>query len=766
MIKNDQKFRNIRPPEFTSSVLRFERWFDRDNPISYRNIPELDRLITGQQWLSLTQAPCATTLKGGPKTFLKANQALAHELGIKTKNNEEELVKVITLKPNSGYESDEDETHLTPVDEVLGLFQSSVPASPESLSDDGYQKVVRKGLAKSIQLEYSDPWKIQASRALCSVREKTPPELRIWYADLHRISDPIPPELLGQKFWEGMRVKKRVRPVHFHKIKNIECSLHLIKYHTHWGSKLWLLAKDKTSKMSIWAETLKKRLKAFLKGEPDPVWSKNQLEQYYTDFSRREYSHRALRLIEVLKTLSGMFVQRYLTFPEEIWTWEKFDVYNLKNLSFLLTDEFFDGECTESVLDIVTYYKSLKTHRKLFKRIAMNSLPVESVLDKVEDWLRADIPVWKAILARPDSEHKAWQIGIYCQSRGCGTPPMIDVLRSKKKFVETVTIPAEPLPSWKRILLVAGLKEILLKVPDEAFTGLVNKASITVTTSACLEKTVKEGGTTQAIADELGRLGPNHKIPITDLLTGKVKEWVDQSTLELGEKIFWHCVRKILSTPPEELRKVSLLVVKEPGKARCVTKGLSYLKVVLDVISKICSQPLKKGIASSHSGMSKESHGWEFFKSFFGLDEPSLFSITKIEKQKTGPNTFNCIETYRDVFVSSTDYETATDYMGYEVAHIISDAWMTKCGIPPVLRGIVIETCYKPREISFSATGPIRNLGLPTDVKDVRKVTSSRGVLMGDPLTKPCLHLVNVLARTIAMKLPEASFLQRVVYQS
>lgn len=43
-----------------------------------------------------------------------------------------------------------------------------------------------------------------------------------------------------------------------------------------------------------------------------------------------------------------------------------------------------------------------------------------------------------------------------------------------------------------------------------------------------------------------------------------------------------------------DLKKVFLTVVNEPGKARSVTKSHASLKIVLDQVSKICCSVLRK----------------------------------------------------------------------------------------------------------------------------------------------------------------------------
>jgi hypothetical protein len=77
---------------------------------------------------------------------------------------------------------------------------------------------------------------------------------------------------------------------------------------------------------------------------------------------------------------------------------------------------------------------------------------------------------------------------------------------------------------------------------------------------------------------------------------------------------------------------------------------------------------------------------------------------------------------------------------------------MLKSGIPSILRGIVTNICYKPRIVEFTATGLFANIGTVVDKDDhINSVILERGVLMGDPLTKVVLHLVNILVRTISI---------------
>lgn len=756
------------------SKLSFGVWFDRNDPLSIKSVPELERYATGQHWVSIKQAPCATSLKmSGSSSLTKDSDIILTVGGPIVKDIQEDSDLKVENLPDSYIrdnfsddgESDDILNIENPSDAELSKFLTGKEPTPDPDNLEGLWERPKRTKGK-FRFQYDDPWKIFAGRILASVRSNgSKPELSVWYGDLNRLQDPIPTRLLGNSFRAGLKSKKKTHPIRFHLIKNVECQLHLIKFHTHWGNTLWKLANG-SDITANWARTLKERIKSFIKGRADPLWSNRERAQYYADPENiRNRSSRCLRLIEVLKTADGMFVQRYLAFPEEVWSWEKYDLYLLRNISYLISDEFFDGELTEMALDIPTYYKSLKDSRKSFKDLFFkeDTFEINRAIRELPDWLRHLGPVWKKVFAMEYSEYKVFILGILSQTRGCGTPPLVVTLQSKRKFVQVVSSPVERLSETTKGLIRASIGKIIQELPDYAFTGLETKARVTLTTSACLEQTVKEGGTVQAIADLLFDIPPGTMIPIRNLETGKIDKRVPKESLTIGELTFWHSVQKVVQTNLEDLRTVYLLIVKEPGKARSVTKSLSYLKVVLDVVSKICSHPLKKGISSSESGMSKESHGWNFCKHFFEMPkEIDLFKVINLESKPLYGSTKQVTETYKTVFVSSTDYETATDYMNHEVASIISETWMLRCGIPKFLRGIVHGVCYKPRKILFSAKGPLRGLGEPTDKEDIRCITTTRGVLMGDPLTKPCLHLINVSVRVLAENCTDVNFLSRV----
>jgi len=78
---------------------------------------------------------------------------------------------------------------------------------------------------------------------------------------------------------------------------------------------------------------------------------------------------------------------------------------------------------------------------------------------------------------------------------------------------------------------------------------------------------------------------------------------------------------------PLQRTVVYLGMVKEPSKARSITKGPAALRVILDWVSRLCSSVLSKTFPSSHSGMKQSDHPWRLFESLFTKEfEELMFS--------------------------------------------------------------------------------------------------------------------------------------------
>jgi len=616
-------------------------------------------------------------------------------------------------------------------------------------------ETIRYRKSTSYRIRYDDPWKIHAGHRLGDIKGLNP-DVIVWSGDVIRLQDPLPPRLFGPK-WENQKSKNKLR---FSDIVNHEVKLHVIYEHTHWGFRLRGLCNE-PGPLQAWARKLRTRINRFLSGGMDPLMSKEARSELFVHH-KAERRARSLRFIELLKTVDGIFTQRYLCYPEEVWTWDRFDLFTLGNIDALIGDEFLDGEMTEKAITIRTAYAELKAARKWFKNHSHSGDLEQALVDctDVPHWCKQFVNVWKRTLTA-EGPRKVYLIGILSQTRGCGTPPPLVLLQSKWKFLSTITTERPPETPTMRALRRAAMREVLKDLPASAFTGLATKARITVSTASSWEKTRREGGTIEAARELLESLPVGEQIPVRDLETGRIEYYRSIEDFDsVGEAVFWQSLDCVLRTPPSDLTVAYLTMVKEPGKARTVTKARTCLKIVLDLVNKLCSAPLEKGIRSSTSGMGKANHGWNLFCRLMSDELKDLVFSVDHRDENAYEGYVERTDTFKNLFVSSTDYQEATDQLDHTVAADLGRAWMAKCGIPKLLQALVYNTCYKPRTVFFRATGALKTFGQPRPDMgdDIRAVQLVRGVLMGDPLTKPVLHLINVVTRRLSRELYRPEF--------
>nr|WPR16644.1 MAG: RNA-dependent RNA polymerase [Mbeech associated narna-like virus 5] len=626
---------------------------------------------------------------------------------------------------------------------------------PSLLETSSAKHSIRFRKNNRYRIKYDDPWKIHAGYRLAELKG-TSPEIVVWSGDVIRLQDPLPARLLGP-LWQASPTSK----IRFSAISNPDVKLHLIYNHTHWGKRLREMCNDEQSPYKAWSRTLRTRINRFIKGSTDPLMPKPVVERLFED-TTCNIKARADRLIELLKTVDGIFLQRYLCYPEEVWTWSRFDLYTLGNIASLIGDEFLDGTMTESAISIKTSYSQLKASRKWFKDHAHRG-DLEQALENLEEvphWCRQLVNVWKRA-SRLTGPRRLFVTGILSQTRGCGTPPPLVLLQSKVKFLRTIGRRPPPDDETSRSIRRAALGEVLTNLPQEAFTGLSTKSRITVSTSSSWESTRREGGTIEAARQILASLPIGEQIPVRDLETGRIETYKSREDFDsTGEVVFWLALDHVLRTPLPDLRSAYLTMVKEPGKARTVTKARACLKIVLDLVNKIAAAPLEKGIRSSASGMGKSHHGWNLFCRLMSDEVRDMVFSLDNREENPYEGYVERTDTFKALFMSSTDYEEATDQLRHYIASDLGGGWMLKCGIPRLLRSIVHNTCYKDREVFFHASGVLNTYGTarPEHGEGIRSVTMVNGVLMGDPLTKIVLHLANVVTRHIANRLHEPDF--------
>jgi hypothetical protein len=715
-------------------------------------------------YISSKQVPSATMIRGSSNYSVKSQRDILHSGGfpLMVKKGGEENYTPLTPLYNkmqnspsviSGLTNDNlsgvstmtsQSRSLAELDEEISLKQIPVDLGPE------------KDL--KVKIRYVDPWKAHGLVQWQHRVGKTPTKLIVWNSDVLRISDPLPPSTLGKR-WNS----KSNNTIRFQKIRDVGVKTYVLLYKTHWGKALMELRRSTCPSKRTWANTMIKRIKSFLKGDSDPIYSKKVTISLGRKGTPSLQESRAFRFLELLKTVDGIFTERYLCRTEEAWTWHKYDMYTLWNINWLLTDEFFDGEISEQEIELTSSYQALKRLRGDLKYMGHTKC-TKSKLDEygktVPIWLRSYFLVFKGIKTDDDIEYIE-SVNYISQTRGCGTPPPIVTLQSKIKFIKTVSSEPAPDSAIRNRFIREVITRVISDIPPHHFTGLSTKAKITVTSSATFENLKKEYGTIQSIQDLLLNGVTGIPAKIIDLNTGKFVEHINMDDGP-ATYIFWRCLEYVMATPLDELKVAYVTMVKEPGKGRTVTKARACLKIVLDVISKICAYPLSKGISSSSSGMKRSNQGWNFFKDMHTDNLKELvYGPHEKEIIEESMDSIAMRETYRPLFASSTDYEEATDSFDHKVGRILSNAWMIHCGIPRILRGIVNATCYNSRKIVFSSRGILNTIGYKHSETE-RFVILRKGVLMGDPLTKVILHLLNVCVRYAAKEIINFTFVRNI----
>lgn len=632
--------------------------------------------------------------------------------------------------------------------------------SEDSKLFESLDKDEKEDTKRVYRIDYTDPFKANASVAFARSQGRKGPVIRNWPADVIRLTDRIPSRLLGPE-WTA----RRKDGVPFHEISNLNCKLFVLLKHTHWGSALMRMCAPE-NEGCCFARRLRRRIRNFLTGLHDPVWNNRDIESFYgsREYVTRDQKKRAARFIQMLHTVDGFLMQKYMSNLEAEWSWETFDLSVIGLISVFITDEFHDGEIVnEDLLEVNTFYGALKSLRKEFKQAANMRVPLD---------------LWEPSGLLPEMMHESYMHhervrsaddiqeliirGILSQTRCAGTPPHLVVIQSKLKLLNTLTDPVSPVPQWEMALMSGAVDKLISTVPDSALTGLETKAGVKAASSSCYENTRKEGGTTQAVSDLVFEGSMGRECQILDLETGAVLGSATADQVTTGEYVFWRSLEEVLATEPEELKTVSVVMAAEPGKARAVTKGRASLKVVLDVVNSLCAWPLAKGVVSSVSGMGKESHAWNFVRATFTEFHDLVFSEKTVETEVVDEKLRLKTVTYHEVAALSTDYETATDWAHHQIGEMLGEKWMQKCGIPRLLRAIVRQTCFRPRWVEFLGTGVLGKIGEPCPSENIRRIRMVRGILMGDPLTKVVLHLLNASVRILAEEVCKAEFLSNV----
>jgi len=455
-------------------------------------------------------------------------------------------------------------------------------------------------------------------------------------------------------------------------------------------------------------------------------------EELWWLFKRRLSKGGVQKLRSILALIDGLIMQLILCFPdrEEIQSWKRIDQITQCMLHNLLPDYFRNASDSNRI----TAFEKVKRLRKAIKEQGFNPVGSLTSID-----IPREMSFFERILSFCDQKTPSdiYKVAILCQTRASGVPPPAVYLKTMLKIKQVLQEP-ETDEAIRLIgpLIRPSIVSIHNKVLDKLgsttrierfWSTCLDQAKISLSDSGEFFTSSEKGGKLEAARLVLSKL---EEVNIRDLSTGEILRTAKVSDLPPGESLFYwacemfsdrkHCYdRNIMS--------VRISLVAELGKYRAITVSHLAHSVLLHVLSHVLLKYLSL-IPSSESGVQAANHAWNFFKRL----------------SHKNPNA-NFIFGNKDVYLFSTDWEQATDFTDQLVAQAILNNICWVMGIPQWYRQTCVFALCAPRQVEQ----------VDAEDKTLSVFYTSRGVLMGDPVTKVVLHYYHLVARESTLKVLE-----------
>nr|WAK75241.1 MAG: RNA-dependent RNA polymerase [Narnaviridae sp.] len=451
-------------------------------------------------------------------------------------------------------------------------------------------------------------------------------------------------------------------------------------------------------------------------------------EEVYQMMHRKISREGVNKLRNILATVDGLVMQIVLSFFEtDFLSWQRIDQVIYCMITQLLPDYF--RQDTVGVNRLSTFEK-VKKLRKAVKMAGFN--PQQSVADVN---VPRELSFFRTIcnmLGSSKSPLSMDRVMTLCQTRASGVPPRSVFLKTQRKLREVLTTPPDP-TRWKAVGFYVGrgidqlhydILHGMSETKRERFLSrCLASAKISLSDSGEFFTKTAEGGKLEATRKVLSSIQEVDEIDLnTGFKTGRV---LNQENSTVGDMIFnWACGHFTDRAHIYETNVMSVRVslVSELGKYRGITVSHLAHSVLLHVASHVLLEYIKE-VPSSRSGVSAANHAWNFFK---------LLS----HKNPAAEWIFGD----KDCYVFSTDWEDATNYCDHTVAQGLINRLMAKLGFPTWYRQTVTFALCAPRQVEF----------IDDETNVLERYFTTRGVLMGDPVTKVVLHLYHIVARYAA----------------
>jgi len=332
------------------------------------------------------------------------------------------------------------------------------------------------------------------------------------------------------------------------------------------------------------------------------------------------------------------------------------------------------------------------------------------------------------------------------QTRASGVPPRIVYDRTLAKTKAILTTPSDknlyeeikgPLARATDHLYSDLLTRFDSSKREDLFQRVVSSAKISLSDSGEFFTKADLGGKLEASRRVLHA---HESIPEVDLHTGDYTgKMLHKGIDSHGELLFhWACGKFVDRSKIYQNNCMScrISLVAELGKYRTITVSSLQHALLLHPMSHM-GLTLLEAFPSSESGIGAANHAWNFFKRLSHKNPSASFIFN--EKIETS--------------VMSTDWESATDYCDPYIAGAMLNRFLNLLGCPKWYRETVLLALTAPRQVET-----LDRNGAPIEV-----FYTSRGVLMGDPVTKVILHLHHLIGRKIAGLLLQDVFVDDVL---
>jgi len=326
------------------------------------------------------------------------------------------------------------------------------------------------------------------------------------------------------------------------------------------------------------------------------------------------------------------------------------------------------------------------------------------------------------------------QVMMMSQTRASGVPPRIVYDRTLAKTKAILMTPS----SKDQYELIKGP---LARATDHVYSDLLTRLGSDEARSLFFEAVAKsakislsDSGEFFVKSDEGGKLEASRRvlrynthIMEIDLHTGEhTGKVLTKENAKPGHRLFhWACgkFRDRRNVYHNNSMSCRVSLVAELGKYRTVTVSTLQHALLLHPMSHMGLKILE-AFPSSESGIGAANHAWNFFQRLSHKNPSASFIFN--EKITTS--------------VLSTDWEEATNYSDPYIAGAMLNRLLDSLGVPKWYRESVLFALTAPRQVET-----LDRNGAPIEV-----FYTSRGVLMGDPVTKVVLHLYHLIGGKIA----------------